>query len=580
VHTEATGVVRAAEPAAVFGEAAAADRTARLERLATIAAIVLIVAFALFSLIGLDRLPMVHVDEPWIAEPGYLFWQHGALVSELNRGFFGSEHHFLLHAPTYTLMSGAMVALFGPGLLQVRLLALAMAVLTAAFTFALGRTLISARHGLLAVIVLTIFRVAPEQQYHVTGIPLTDLARIARYDIPVPMFGLAALLLILPLLPRLARGRGAMAVSAVTPAPGLLAPERPAVRWRRTRLAIAGACAGLAFACHPVGLVWIAIVCAALVAFSDTSWRRPPIGALTIVLIGAAIVLAPWIWFVIDGWSEFVLQQSIIGERYNLLSPRFYALNVINEWHRYSPIGRGLLAFQPAAWLLSIAGIVGFVAIWIGARRDEPGVRLLRIALTLAAVLFAAGVRPKQYGYVAAIWPLIALTAAMGLTTLMQARRSIVRMAAIALLAIVCADGVFASIVFARRAIATTPYPVICERLRAQIPRGAKVVALPTWWFGLAGHVGDYRSLIVPVSLVNFEYPTKRTLEEVIDEIDPDVLVLDPSILLFIQPRDLAHEEFRMLALGMREYLDTHSVRHVTIDDPSYGRFEIHDVRR
>ena len=44
-------------------------------------AFALIVAFALVNLVGLDRMPLVNQDEPWIAEPGLHFWRTGVFLS-------------------------------------------------------------------------------------------------------------------------------------------------------------------------------------------------------------------------------------------------------------------------------------------------------------------------------------------------------------------------------------------------------------------------------------------------------------------------------------------------------------------
>jgi hypothetical protein len=66
-----------------------------------------------------------------------------------------------------------------------------------------------------------------------SGIVLLDFGRLARYDIAVPFFGMIGVLLILPWLMKPASGA-------------------------RLRFALAGACAAMAVACHPMGLIAIA----------------------------------------------------------------------------------------------------------------------------------------------------------------------------------------------------------------------------------------------------------------------------------------------------------------------------------
>ena len=78
-----------------------------------------------------------------------------------------------------------------------------MSALTAAFTYRLGRTLLSPRHGLIAVLLLTWCRTGPYQwEARQSGIVLVDFGRYARYDIAVPFFGLIGMMLILPWLLR------------------------------------------------------------------------------------------------------------------------------------------------------------------------------------------------------------------------------------------------------------------------------------------------------------------------------------------------------------------------------------------
>ncbi len=302
----------------------------------------------MFNLVGLDSDPMVSRDEPWIAEPGYQFWTRGALVSELHRGFFGVERHYLLSTPFFSILTGGVIWLFGHGLLQVRLVSLALATATAALTFAVGSRLFSPRHGLLAVLMLTMWRVASGLRSYPSGIPLVDLGRLARYDIAVPAASMTAFLLVLPLLaPRAATGRPASAThhdstpEAATP-----------IAHPRVRLALAGLCLGLAVASHPTGLAWIAILCVTLLMARRSIEGVAACGWL---LAGTTAALLPYLWFMHRGWDDLLLQQQYVADRYDVLNLRFYVDNVLAEWRRYSPIGHGLLAAQPAAWLIGVA---------------------------------------------------------------------------------------------------------------------------------------------------------------------------------------------------------------------------------
>ena len=253
-------------------------------------ACLLIVAFALFNLVGLDRMPLVNGDEPWIAEPGLRFWRTGVFSSELHRGFYGVEQHFLLHAPLVSILVGGVIALLGQGLFQARLVSLALATATAALTFVLGRRLLSPRHGLLAVLMLTTWRVAPGVKAFPSGIPLVDLGRLTRYDIAVPVFTVAAFLLVLPLM------------TGVRPA--------PLTRGAVTRLVFAGTLVGIAVSCHPAALAWTAMLCAALIL---TYGWRDGLRSSAWIVAGTLIGFLPYALWIASGWSDFLRQQSYIA---------------------------------------------------------------------------------------------------------------------------------------------------------------------------------------------------------------------------------------------------------------------------
>src|SRR5215813_9033019 len=179
-------------------------------------ALLVIVAFVGIGLQGLGTVPIVHEDEPRIAAPGYGFWTSGAFATELFRGLYGSERRFYGFMPLFSLLSGGCVKLFGFGLAPVRYASLASAAVVLLLTHLLGRRLLSPRHGLVAVLILAAWPIAAPEPHLATGIPSFDLARLARYDVAVPVFGLLALLaLVPPLVSNSPPGRGRLFVSGV-----------------------------------------------------------------------------------------------------------------------------------------------------------------------------------------------------------------------------------------------------------------------------------------------------------------------------------------------------------------------------
>jgi 4-amino-4-deoxy-L-arabinose transferase-like glycosyltransferase len=530
----------------------------------------LIVGFFLVNLIGLDRVPFANADEAWIAEPGLRFWERGAFVSELHAGFFGTERHYLLHAPLFSLIAGWVIWIFGHGLVQVRLISLAMAALTAAFTYRLGRTLLSPRHGLLAVLILTWCRTGPYQwEARQSGIVLVDFGRYARYDVAVPFFGALGMLLILSWLLRDA---------SVDAAPGR-------ARVPRLRLVLAGVCAGMATACHPMGLIWIAVLAVACLVAVRARGERviDAIAPIAWMLLGAGLAMLPWILYAYAGWDDMIGQQRFVAHRWSLDDPWFYVWNVLMEWRRYISVGRGLQFGIPGAWLFVLCAVTGAAALVFGPRRHDVRLRVILAALLTGFLMLTLGDREKFFFYLAGLWPWIALTAAIGIMAAMQSTSRVIRIGALVLLALGCVDGVRAEVQLARTAAERTSYAVIADRLTANVPREARVLALPTWWFALDAHVRDYRSLTVPMFFLDLDDPTGRTFTERLDAIDADVLLLDQAMIDYIHgPRANWAQGSGTRNPGAEElerFVETHSVRRIDLSDPSYGRFEIHYLR-
>jgi 4-amino-4-deoxy-L-arabinose transferase-like glycosyltransferase len=561
VHTETHGAVRT-PPSHVGAARTVSDRDR--DRIILWLAVVLIAAFGLFNLIGLDRFPLVHQDESWIAEPGYRFWQHGRFMSELYTGLFGAERYYMLHAPLFSLMTGAAVYFGGWGLLPVRLVSLAMAVAAAALTYRLGRRLLSPLHGLLAMLVVTMMPLVPGLPSRPSGIPFVDLGRLSRYDLAVAVFGLAGYLLILPWL--LARG-GA-----------------DAVRWRRTRFLLGGACAGLALTCHATGVIWIVLLGVACLVTAPARGWRPAIAAAGWCAAGTIVALLPWLWLLYVGREELIAQQRFHAVRYDLFHLRFYLTNLIEEWRRYGTIGRGLLAVQPGSWLFILGSIAGVWTMFAGARRHEPGATQLRAGLIVCVGLCALGLQPKSYNYLGAIWPWLALTAACGIAAALQSASGPVWIGAVALLISACTDGAISQAHVARQALRATPYTALCDRLATQISPGMKVLALPHYWLGLMPRVRGYQSLLVPiVRMAPAFYDLEgETMESLLTTIDADVVILDPPMLDYLRQSEDASDPshaFTRAADGLRAFLATHTVRRADLDDPSYGHIELYFLR-
>jgi 4-amino-4-deoxy-L-arabinose transferase-like glycosyltransferase len=519
-------------------------------RTADAAAFALVIAFATIGLFGLDAVPRAHEDE-WCVAPGVAFWATGRFATDLSAGFFGAERHEYEFLPLFPLLAGLVLKLFGLGLFQARIVALSCATASLGLTYLAGRRLLSPTHGLAAAVILAAWPVAIPGPHRPTGIPLADLGRIARYDVAVPVFGLLSLLVLL---------------SAVE------ADREPP----RGRLFASGCLAGLATLAHAYGAAWLAVAGAALLL------RRPSrlVPAVLSVSGGFLVALAPWLAFVATGFSDFVAQNRGYSDRLDLFSLRFYASNVAGEWRRYEPVLRAARAGQFAPWALLAAILSGLVLLGRRVRAESPAApRILLAALLLSAGLFALFLSQKTFSYLAPLWPLAALVASVPLVALFDPGRSrLVRGAALVVLALPLLEGLLAYGRLARAVHETTPYPVLAARLREQISRESRLLALSPWWFALTGHVARYTSLGVPFALTK---PTSAkvplTFAEAAAVLPPwDTVLIDPSMRRFLDEAGAPEHPFHARAVAFRDLLSARGARPVaTLDDPSYGRFEV-----
>src|SRR6266851_2900357 len=141
----------------------------------------------------LDSVPQVYEDEPWQASTAYKLLTSGVFGSDLFAGFHNMDQRYYGFMPLHPLLLAGIFRVLGPGLLQARLETVSLSLLVLLLTFALGARVFGAGVGATAVVLLVLVRWTGLTSLQLTGIPLVDLTRIARYDPFVPVIGLAAL---------------------------------------------------------------------------------------------------------------------------------------------------------------------------------------------------------------------------------------------------------------------------------------------------------------------------------------------------------------------------------------------------
>jgi 4-amino-4-deoxy-L-arabinose transferase-like glycosyltransferase len=506
-----------------------------------------VAAYAWVALDGLSLVPPVSDDEVWIASTAHKLAAQGVLGSDLMTGFFGGERHTYHHMPFYPLVLAGVFRALGTSAVTMRLLPAVCGLLVLLMVLALGRRLGGPNLGSLAMTSMLLLRVSTGGSR--TGIPLFDVARTSRYDIMVPVFGLAALLLFPP------SGRG-----------------RPA-RW----LAV-GALVGLSALTHVYG----AFLLAGLIAVRFGGRPRMLRSKIGLVLAGFLLAVSPWLLFVARGWADFKGQLAVPGGRFEVLDPWFYGRNVFHEAERFRAVTGPLAgAWQRPGVLAVVVGLP--VALLLALRRLRRGeadaIREIALLFAVQAFLFAALLQSKLPSYAIALWPLVVLLVASVMVRLWSdGPRPWARVSVAAFLLWAAADGVWG--VGQRHAAeaGVTAYDAFEARLREVVPRRARVLGLPRFWLGL--QETDYRTWAVPFSVVRS--PGSRvTLRQALEDVDPEIVLVDGDMAAALVERASPDHPYHSEAVDTDAFFEARKAVLVTVlQDPTYGPVKVYRLRR
>ena len=525
---------------------------------------VLLLLYLAVSLRHLTTVPRVYEDEPWQASTGWKLATAGVFGSDVFAGFSGMERRYYGFMPLHPLFLAAIFRVAGVGLLQARIETVLLGLLTLVLTFSLARRLFAdARIALLAVVLLIAVRLTGLTPSQVSGILLLDMARIARYDMVVPVFGLATLHAYLA-----ARDQG-----------------------RQCWYVGAGVLAGLAGLGHLYGCFWLPVL--VLLALWDgrdrcAGWAAPlrPATAIGALGLGFALAWLPYLLYVLGDLPDWRGQTRGYADRFDLLNLRWYLDNLRNEYHRYGPgLGppRPTILLRVGFWsaLVALPASLGAL-LWRGLRHSDRAARVVVVPAIVFPLLFAALIRLKLVNYTVAFVPIGAIAAAWGSVTLWTwlGRTPWSRWAhrALALLlAAVLAEGATRIVALEAAASTTTPYYAYIGQVRRFIPPGARVLGLHTYWFGLEDF--DYRSWVVPLAWTDpANEPAPLPFDAALERVAPDIVLLDQRMrAYFAKPAYRGQEN----AARFSQWLLRHDGRLIgRVDDATYGLMEIYQVRR
>jgi 4-amino-4-deoxy-L-arabinose transferase-like glycosyltransferase len=505
-------------------------------------------AYLVIALRNLTVVPQVYEDEPWQASTGWKLATEGVFGSDLFAGFYGMERHYYGYMPVHPLLLAVVLRTTGLGLFQDRLEPAIMGLLVLVLTYWLGRRLFEDPWiGQLAVLFLIAVPLTGLTRIQLTGILLIDMSRIARYDMVVPVFGLAALHAYIS-----ARKGG-----------------------RNGWFFLAGLLASLSSLAHVYGLFWLPILIVLAL------WDRRPFVNIVAIISGFIVPLVPYAAYVLGNLYDWRGQTRLYGNRFQLLNPTWYVRNLIEERHRY---GAGLGSVRSGAMRIGFwSALVGLPwSVFALARRalrsDDAAARVVMVPLIIFPILFAFLITLKLVNYTVVFMPMAAIAGGWGGVRVWSWARNAHRFrwalpVLVLLLAAIVVEGATRIAALEAAAKTTTPYYSYISRVREYLPGGARVLASHNYWFGLEDF--NYRSFIVPLGWTDLRNePRPLAFEEGLEQIAPDVVLIDRGTREYFAGAGSDHLE------GFHRWLGRHQGQLVgQVDDQTYGLMEIYQVK-
>jgi hypothetical protein len=370
-----------------------------------------------------------------------------------------------------------------------------------------------------------------------SGILLWDLARIARYDMLVPIFGLLALHLY------------------------YTTDTKPSGRFYFL-IGMLVACAGLS---HIYGNFWLIVILLLGV------WQRRGWPFVVWLLAGFTLVWLPYLFYIWQGWADWLAQINYHSEKLQLGQPAWYLSNLLLEYQRYGPgIDEADWGFwtRPGFWTTALLlPTAVFRLVQTAVREKNQAAQTVLVPLLIIPLLFALLITPKASRYLATIMPLVAVAVAWVARQIWQwARRRkgtywlrwVMLVWALAILF----EGSRRIYLWPVAASTTTSYTAFMAEIRQEITADSHVLAIHDYWFGLQ----DLRltAWVVPLQLAREE-----SLTAALTAVNPDVIIWD-------MPTEEYFQQHPQLSQEVNGWLEAQGfVTAVTLHDPTYNTVQI-----
>ncbi len=475
---------------------ARAHRLTRRPGLAGLAALLVFWGLALWNL---DRYPPIHFDEATILEPGYQLFYKGVYGADMYTGFYNQDRLYLEVPPLMSLLQGLSARLLGVGVWQMRYVPVVCGVLTLALAARVADRIAGPMVGAAAAWLLLLWKWTPSDlDFLGSGLPLLDVARIARYDILVPVFGLAAFLAWL-------RGRAGLG------------------HW----LFASGLLAGLSGLANVYGAFWIA----ALGVLTILEGRAGRLRRLASLFAGAALPVLGWGGVLLAHWDDTRGQFIKHAGRFDLWRPSFYLDNVLNEIHRYFLGVRDPATFLRLGFWLVVLGLPASLAwlAWRWRRGHDARARWLLVPALVLPALLAVLDSEKRFYYLIVAIPIFAIIVAWAGVALYQSASRLWRGALAVLGALLAVQGALGVASQQDLAAQAVPPATVYAELRQIVPPGpGLILGSPQLWLGLPA--SNFRSIVLPFLLSLPLNASPIPFETALNNIDPRIVLMDPEL--------------------------------------------------
>lgn len=497
------------------------------------------------SLPYLDRAPVVHQDEPWIASTSWKLATTGIYGSDMFTGYYRMEERYYLNLPLYALLTAPLYRLIGIGLFQARWGTLALGAVVLTLTYVCGRRWFGTTTGILAMVLMLSIGITEASPYHLSRLFFFDAVRVARYDILVAVFGLCGLW-------------------CVTNA---YRKQYRVEQW----YTLAGLCFACATLSNLYGVFWMGVVVLFLL------WQRAPWRVYGALGIGFGLPMITIALYILDDTTAFLGQMQTHAPRFGIGDIRWYLTNVHQEVQRYTS-GANTGRSMTGAILSTVIGfLIGIVGLSRRAVRGDAIARLLVIAALGFPLAFALFITIKKPEYGLTIFPIWTLIIARGFITLWQIiyryrAGVLVRVAIVLAVGLIMTESSLQLYRFYQTAPTITPYITFSTRLHQDIPPQVRVLGLQNYWFSFTDV--DYRTWYVPMALAGSDHTRfVRTLPDSLDLFNPDYIVIDPIMRSYFAEAGTAAQH----AAELNAWMTAHHF-HIadSFTDATYGMFEIY----